>query len=190
MKIYNAFFKPLCDRSVGVVFSLLTLPLILVLLLLIRAGSPGKPIFVQIRVGRFGRHFKIFKLRSMVVNDGRQISADAGDKRVTPIGRFIRKTSLDELPQFWNLALGDMSLIGPRPDLPQQVELYQSWEWAARNQVRPGITGLSQALLRSKATVSQRKRLDLFYASKASFLLDVKIVIKTFQTLFGRDLQT
>lgn len=190
MQVYNDFLKPLSDRLVGLICSILTLPILLLLMALIRLGSPGNPLFVQIRVGRNGQHFKIYKLRSMVINDGRQISADAGDKRVTPIGRIIRKTSLDELPQFWNLAFGDMSLIGPRPDLPQQKELYSDQEWNARHQVKPGVTGLAQALLRSKATVPQRKRLDLFYAEKISVGLDVIIVFKTIKTLFGKNLQT
>ena len=101
------------------------------------------------------------------------------DPRITAIGRFIRRTSLDELPQLLNVLFGEMSIVGPRPDVPAQRSLYTDDEWTVRHSVRPGITGLAQSTLRSEATTEQRKAMDLEYAKNVSFALDVRIILMT-----------
>ncbi|WP_296354646.1 sugar transferase [Ramlibacter sp.] len=149
----------------------------------------GRPVlFRQVRIGRGGREFGMYKFRSMVRNAaavGPYFTA-AGDPRITRVGRFIRRTSIDELPQLFNVLRGDMSLVGPRPDVPAQRALYTEAEWALRCSVRPGITGLAQALLRSAATEQQRRELDLRYAREHTLRLDMKIVGWTFGRLGGR----
>jgi lipopolysaccharide/colanic/teichoic acid biosynthesis glycosyltransferase len=149
----------------------------------------GSPVFFrQVRVGRGGQKFSILKFRSMVMNAeslGGYSTAD-GDPRITRVGRFIRRTSLDELPQLLNVLIGDMSLVGPRPDLPAQRALYEESEWECRHAVRPGITGLAQATLRSDATPEQRKFMDLKYAKQASVKFDLKIILLTFWQVLGK----
>ena len=174
-------------RFVDLLLSLFALallwPLLLLTALLIRLDSPGPVLFRQTRVGRDGQHFSIYKFRSMVVNAETLggFSTQQGDARITRTGRWIRKTSVDELPQLFNVLLGDMSWVGPRPDVPAQRENYTDAEWLARHRVRPGITGLAQALLRSEATPEQRKSLDIQYAEQASVWLDLKILLLTFK---------
>ena len=119
----------------------------------------------------------------MVINAEKQGSyfTQDNDSRITFLGKFLRKTSLDELPQLFNVIKGDMSLVGPRPDVSQQQKLYSKKEWRTRCSVRPGITGLAQATLRSQATVQERKAMDLQYVKKKSFFLDLKIIMMTLQ---------
>lgn len=141
----------------------------------------GPVFFKQRRVGLRGIEFGMYKFRSMTVDAESRggYSTSDGDPRITPVGRFIRRTSLDELPQLINVLMGDMSIVGPRPDVPAQKSLYREDEWMLRNSVRPGITGLAQATLRSEATPEQRKALDLNYARMANLGLDMKIVAWT-----------
>ena len=108
------------------------------------------------------------------------------DPRITFLGKFLRKSSLDELPQLLNVLKGDMSLVGPRPDSLAQKELYSREEWVSRCSVRPGITGLAQATLRSQATIEERKRMDLEYVKNKSFLLDLKILILTVKQILTK----
>ena len=128
-----------------------------------------------------GRIFRIFKFRSMVKNADSIGSFQTldHDSRITRVGIFLRKNSLDELPQLINVLIGDMSIVGPRPDVPQQRELYTDKEWKKRTSVRPGITGLAQAKLRSAATPDQRKMLDLEYVDNLSVMQDFKIILLT-----------
>ncbi|MFD0667643.1 sugar transferase [Ramlibacter sp. MAHUQ-53] len=149
----------------------------------------GRPIlFRQVRVGRGGREFGMYKFRSMVKNAAAigPYHTSANDPRITRTGRFIRRTSLDELPQLLNVLAGDMSLVGPRPDVPAQRALYTEADWAARCSVRPGVTGLAQALLRSEATEAQRLALDLQYVREHSVLMDLKIMLWTAGRLTGK----
>ncbi len=170
-------FDILSAASVMIVSS----PVWLVIAILIKAHDGGPVFYRQIRTGLGGRTFGILKFRSMVQNAdmiGGYSTAD-NDSRITPIGRFIRRTSLDELPQLFNVLRGDMSVVGPRPDVPEQRSLYSAEEFDKRNRVRPGITGLAQATMRSTATPEERKRLDLEYVDQASLLLDMKILALT-----------
>ena len=164
---------------------LLTLPALLVLSPVLLGASlaialkTGRPVlFRQTRVGLGGREFGMYKFRSMqadAASTGPHYT-DAGDPRVTGVGRFIRRTSIDELPQLFNVLRGDMSLVGPRPDVPVQRSLYTQAEWVERCSVRPGITGLAQATVRSDASIGQRLALDLRYVREADFWLDMKIL--------------
>lgn len=173
--------KRLFDITISFLALLILLPVFLLITVAIRLESPGAALFLQERVGRLGRPFSILKFRSMVRNaeklGGYATAAD--DARITGVGRILRKTSLDELPQLINVIRGDMSLVGPRPDVPAQKKDYTEQEWRLRHQVRPGITGLAQARLRSRATSEQRKEMDLYYARNASLWLDIKIIAQT-----------
>lgn len=179
-------------RAMDVVLSLLALlvlsPLLVATSLAIALESGRPVLFRQIRLGLHGREFGMFKFRSMVKNAaaiGPYFTAD-NDPRITRVGRFIRRTSIDELPQLINVLLGDMSLVGPRPDVPAQRSLYSDADWALRCSVRPGITGLAQALYRSDAQGTQRLDADLRYARDHSLWLDARIIWWTLGRLSGR----
>lgn len=180
--------RPLLESSVAVLMLVLLSPLLLVVAVMIAVTSGWPVLFSQARVGLHGRDFRLFKFRSMVIYDQKtgDWSTSTNDSRITPIGKILRASSLDELPQLWNIAIGDMSFIGPRPDVPQQRSLYTNEEWRTRHSVRPGITGLAQATLRSDATPEQRKALDLQYVKENSVGLNVSIVFKTIQQVVLR----
>lgn len=153
------------------------------------ALETGLPVlFRQTRVGLNGREFGMYKFRSMVKNAaqvGPYFTTD-NDPRITRVGRFVRRTSIDELPQLINVLKGEMSLVGPRPDVPAQRSLYTPVDWAQRCSVRPGITGLAQALYRSDSTEAQRLDADLRYTREASLWLDLKICWWTLRRLGGQ----
>lgn len=153
------------------------------------ALETGLPVlFRQTRVGLNGREFGMYKFRSMVKNAaqvGPYFTTD-NDLRITRVGRFVRRTSIDELPQLINVLKGEMSLVGPRPDVPAQRSLYTPVDWAQRCSVRPGITGLAQALYRSDSTEVQRLDADLRYTREASLWLDLKICWWTLRRLGGQ----
>jgi len=166
---------------------LLALPMALVALAI--WAEDGRPVlFGQTRVGLGGRPFRVLKFRSMVINAerlGPQRTAQA-DVRITRIGRVLRRTSLDELPQLINVVRGDMSLVGPRPDVPAQQGDYAPADWTLRCSVRPGMTGLAQALYRSRATPAQRLEADLDYVHHHDLLRDLRILALTVGQLFKR----
>lgn len=153
------------------------------------ALETGLPVlFRQTRVGLNGREFGMYKFRSMVKNAaqvGPYFTTD-NDPRITRVGRFVRRTSIDELPQLINVLKGEMSLVGPRPDVPAQRSLYSAEDWAQRCSVRPGITGLAQALYRSDSTEVQRLEADLRYTREASLWLDLRICWWTLRRLGGQ----
>ena len=162
-------------------------PLLLGAALAIALETGFPVVFRQTRLGLNGREFGMSKFRSMVKNAaqmGPYFTTDK-DPRITRVGRFIRRTSIDELPQLINVLKGDMSLVGPRPDVPVQRSLYTEADWAERCSVRPGITGLAQALYRSEATYEQRLNADLRYAREASIWLDLQILVLTIRRLRG-----
>lgn len=163
-------------------------PLLLVAALAVVLDS-GRPVmFRHLRVGLHGHEFGMFKFRSMVVNAaqiGPWHTAD-NDPRITRVGRFLRRSSIDELPQLLNVLLGDMSLVGPRPDVQAQRTLYTQADWRQRCSVRPGITGLAQALYRSECTLAQRLEADLRYTRHAGVWLDLKIMVWTLSRLSGK----
>lgn len=179
-------------RAMDLTLSLLALPLLAPVMALVALAillESGRPVlFRQQRVGQGDREFGLYKFRSMV-KDAAAVGpyhTAAGDPRVTRVGRFIRRTSLDELPQLLNVLRGEMSLVGPRPDVPAQRALYTPADWRERCSVRPGITGLAQAQLRSAATPEQRLALDLRYVRERSLALDARILVWTLGRLTGR----
>ncbi len=163
-------------------------PLMVLLALAVALESRGGALFRQRRVGLGGREFMILKFRSMVADADKKgpIRTGVGDARITKVGRILRKTSLDELPQLWNVLVGDMSLVGPRPDTPSQESDYSAEEWRERCSVRPGITGLAQATKRSAATPEERLEADLEYARAPSLALDLKILALTVKQVVSR----
>lgn len=180
--------KRLMDVVVSFAALLLLSPVLLAVAIAVMLEDGAPVLFRQVRVGRGGREFGIYKFRSMVKNAAAvgPYHTASDDPRITRIGRFIRRTSLDELPQLLNVLAGDMSLVGPRPDVPAQRTLYTAADWQARCSVRPGITGLAQALLRSAATPQQRLDLDLRYVREHSLGLDLKIIAWTLGRLTGK----
>ena len=165
---------------------LLLSPLMLILALGVRLSSPGPVFFRQERVGYMRRRFYMYKFRSMRVNDSQDTAwTTADDPRRTRFGAFIRRYSLDELPQLWNVLRGDMSLVGPRPELPHFVEQFREEIplYMVKHQVRPGMTGLAQVNgLRGDTSIEQRVRYDIWYIEHWSALLDIRIL---WRTVFG-----
>jgi exopolysaccharide biosynthesis polyprenyl glycosylphosphotransferase len=181
--------------SVGIIF---LFPVFALVSILIKLEDPKGPVFfAQMRIGKNEKPFKMYKFRSMVTNaeellekllDKNEISGAMfkmkDDPRITRIGKFIRKTSIDELPQLFNVLRGDMSLVGPRPPLPREVEDYTSYD-KQRLLVTPGCTGLWQVSGRNSVGFSEMVELDLQYIRESSFLNDIKIIMKTVLVLFG-----
>ncbi|KAA9333835.1 sugar transferase [Adhaeribacter soli] len=181
--MYRKFFKPLLDYCLAGIFLIPALPLLLVLFPVLFFQTKGKPLFRQVRPGYKGRLFTIYKFRTM--NEARDekgnLLPDA--ERLTGFGKFVRKTSLDELPQLFNVLKGDLSLVGPRPLLVEYLELYTP-EQFRRHEVKPGITGWAQVNGRNAVTWERRFELDLWYVNHLSFGLDLKILGLTFLKLF------
>ena len=194
--IYN-LSKKIIDFSLSAVALVILSPLLLIVAILIKLESNGPVIFSQKRVGLNGKEFKMYKFRSMVVNaeelkeklaKQNEMSGPMfkmkDDPRVTKIGKFIRKTSIDELPQLINILKGDMSLVGPRPSLPKEVAEFEPWMLERLN-VKPGLTCYWQVSGRNNIDFIEWMKLDLKYVKDRSFLLDLKLIIKTFSVLFG-----
>lgn len=183
--LYKSIIKPFFDRLFALLLLIVLFPLFLIVAILIKLDSPGPALFIQKRVGKGGKLFSIYKFRSMVVNTSNTFTS-SNDPRITKTGTFIRKTSIDELPQLLNVLKGEMSFIGPRPSLEREEEMYGKENFHKRHLVKPGITGLHQALYRSDSTLRSKVLMDTFYVRKLSFILDVKILIWTFKVVFGR----
>ena len=190
--MYVHFFKRLIDFSVA----LILFPFFCIIYIILEPFyffmDRGPMFYSGKRLGRYGKPFAMHKFRSMRVNapdirlkDGSTYNGD-DDPRVTKLGRFIRKTSLDEIPQILNVLKGDMSLIGPRPDPLDWLDKYKEEEKVFLN-VRPGITGYNQAYYRNSADAQQKIDNDVYYAKNISFALDVKIVFKTIKTVLFRE---
>ena len=196
--------KRAMDIAGSALLLVLFAPLLLVIAAVVKASSQGPVLFKQHRVGQYGRRFTFLKFRSMRADNDPSVHREyvtkliageaeripshaddkgvyklANDKRITPIGRFLRKTSLDELPQFLNVLKGDMSLVGPRPPIPYELAAYQTWHRRRVLEVKPGITGLWQVTGRSRVKFDDMVRLDLRYAMSWSPWLDVKILMRT-----------
>lgn len=186
--------KRLFDFVCSIVGVIILAPMFVIIATLIKLDSPGPVFFTQERLGKGGQPFFIIKFRTMVVNaenmgEGLRVSTER-DPRITRIGRVLRVTSLDELPQLINIIKGEMSLVGPRPPVVYfPYDGYSSYpEWArTRFAVRPGLTGLAQVEVRNTAGWDERIQLDVAYVEEYSLLLDVKIVLKTIRRVFSRD---
>jgi lipopolysaccharide/colanic/teichoic acid biosynthesis glycosyltransferase len=199
-------FSDWIKRALDIVTSLALLvglaPLLLLIATLVRLTSPGPALFKQPRLGEMGKPFRVFKFRTMYIDaaenphyafvtqfikeSGRIRTPATGqpfkltsDPRVTPLGRLLRKTSLDELPQIWNVLRGEMSLVGPRPPIPYEVEHYAPWHRRRVLEAKPGITGLWQVMGRSRTTFDEMVRLDLTYARTRSLWTDLRILLRT-----------
>lgn len=192
--MYKHFFKRIVDICIG----LIALPFVLLIIIccapFIWWTDKGPIFYNATRAGKDYKPFKMFKLRSMYVNspdlknpDGSTFNSD-DDPRVTPIGRFMRKTSIDEFPQFLNILTGDMSFIGPRPKLWSPDLRLEDMPEDYRDSylVKPGITGYAQAYYRNSITQDEKFHWDAYYAKRISFWLDVKIIIKTFVSVIAR----
>lgn len=184
--MYRAFFKRVIDFSVALVALLLILPILLVVaIVLYFANKEAGVFFIQERPGKNGKLFKILKFKTMTEArdaDGNLLPDEA---RLTRMGRFVRSTSIDELPQLLNVLKGDMSLIGPRPLLPQYLPLYTP-EQARRHEVRPGITGWAQVHGRNAISWSEKFRLDVWYVDHLSLRTDMRVIGMTIQKVFMR----
>jgi lipopolysaccharide/colanic/teichoic acid biosynthesis glycosyltransferase len=162
-------------------------PVLALAALAVKLGDGGPVLFKQTRVGKDGKDFELLKLRTMVVGaetKGAGYAVERGDSRITRVGRFLRRTSLDELPQLWNVVRGEMSVIGPRPTLRYQVEKYSERQ-RKRLDVLPGITGWAQIHGRASLSWDERIELDVWYVENRSPWLDLKIIAKTPRALFG-----
>lgn len=185
------FMKRVVDILVAIIGSILVAPVALLVALAIRLTSRGPVIFAQERVGQYGRSFILYKFRTMV--DGAEsqtgpiLSNGKRDSRVTPLGRILRATRLDELPQLWNVLKGDMSLVGPRPERPHFVRKYEREipSYAQRHLVRPGITGLAQVHGTYHTDARDKLRFDLIYVSHRSWLLDANVMLRTAQVVMS-----
>lgn len=191
--MYRNFFKGLIDFTLSLIATIILSPIMLIIAIAIKIDSKGPVLFLQERLGKDGKVFKIIKFRTMVVNaenigDGLSIKSE-NDDRITKVGKFLRKTSLDELPQFINILKGDMSLIGPRPPatyFPHKIEDYPE-EQFKRFEVKPGITGLAQVRVRNNATWDEKIEIDLEYISKITFINDLKIVFQTIKIILSHE---
>jgi len=195
--------KRLFDIVLSLVFLIILSPIILLITILIKMDSIGPVFYKQTRIGEYGKSFEMIKFRSMRIgapqNDHKEYTTRliqenvdptnftgvnngslkrSVDPRITPFGAFIRRFSLDELPQFFNVAIGDMSLVGPRPPLPYEVDVYEQWH-RRRLEVLPGITGLWQVTARNQVSFDEMVRLDIEYIDNYSMWMDVKIILQT-----------
>ena len=183
--MYRRFMKRLIDIVLSGIFIVVFALPMLIIAVIIKIDNPGPAIFKQERVGLNGKVFHIYKFRSMRVNaehTGSGVYSGKGDPRVTRVGKVLRALSLDELPQFFNVIRGDMSFIGPRPPLtyhPWPIDQYSD-EQRRMFDVRPGITGYAQINGRKNVEWNERIRLNVWYVDNISFVLDVKILFKTF----------
>ena len=204
-KRYSDFLKRGVDIAVSSVMLLLLIPIFGAIALLVKMTSSGPVFFCHKRVGRYGKLFNFYKFRSMKTNNDYTIHRNyvvelingspnaqqsnglyklAGDPRITPLGRILRRTSLDELPQFANVLLGEMSLVGPRPPLPYEFDCYRAWHKRRVMELKPGLTGLWQIRGRSRTTFDEMVRMDLRYARTQSLWLDIKILLQTPAAMF------
>ena len=191
------FFKRVIDVVCSLVGLLVLSPVLIIISILIKLESDGPIIFSQDRIGYEGQKFKMYKFRSMVVNaeelkkklsEQNEMSGPMfkmkNDPRVTKVGKFIRKTSIDELPQLINILKGEMSLVGPRPSLPKEVKEFEPW-MMERLEVKPGLTCYWQVSGRNSINFEDWMKLDIKYVRERSFWGDIKLILKTVFVLFG-----
>ncbi|AKC24121.1 UDP-galactose phosphate transferase [Flavobacterium psychrophilum] len=176
--MYKLFIKQIIDFLVSLVAVVILTPLLLIITIGLFFANNGKPFFFQLRPGKNGKIFKIIKFKTMNEAKDAQGNLLSDAERLTPIGKFVRKTSLDEIPQLLNVLNGDMSLIGPRPLLPQYLHLYNNFQ-NRRHEVKPGITGWAQVNGRNAISWDKKFELDVWYVDHISFSLDFKILYLT-----------
>ena len=184
--MYNPFFKRVFDFLLALIGMLLFAPVFMVVTIGLFIANQGKPFFFQLRPGKNGKIFKIIKFKTM--NDKKDEAGNllSDEKRLTKIGIFVRKTSLDEIPQLINVLKGEMSLIGPRPLLPEYLPLYDAVQ-SHRHNVKPGITGWAQVNGRNAISWKQKFEYDVWYVENLSFWLDLKIFFLTLKKVIIRE---
>ena len=184
--MYKKYIKSIFDFSIAFVAFFFLLPVFVIVLVGLYIANQGKPFFFQLRPGINEKTFKIIKFKTM--NDKKDVDGNLlpDANRLTKIGQFVRKTSLDEIPQLINVLKGDMSLIGPRPLLPEYLPLYNETQ-KRRHEVKPGITGWAQVNGRNAISWQQKFEYDIWYVNHVSFLLDCKIVYSTIYKVFKRE---
>ena len=176
--MYKNFIKPVIDFVLALVGFLFLSPVFVLVTIGLFFANDGKPFFFQLRPGKNGKIFKIIKFKTMTDKKDENGNLLPDADRLTKIGSFVRKTSLDEIPQLLNVIKGDMSLVGPRPLLPKYLELYNDFQ-RRRNEVKPGITGWAQVNGRNSISWEKKFEYDVWYVDNVSFLLDIKILIMT-----------
>lgn len=185
--MYQCFFKRLFDIVLSLTAIIVLSPILVVLSVLLFFANEGAGVFfLQPRPGYKGKIFKVIKFKTMNDKRGADGKLLVDTLRITPVGQFVRNTSLDELPQLFNVLKGDMSLIGPRPLLVKYLPLY-SKEQMRRHDVRPGITGWAQCHGRNAMTWGKKFELDVWYVNHISFLTDLKVILHTIKTVLSRD---
>lgn len=197
------FVKRAFDFIVALVAIVAISPLLLIISAIVYLGDPGPVIYGQVRIGKNGKAFKMWKFRSMYKNADKMLDQLTdeqrqqyitefkidNDPRITPVGNFLRKTSLDELPQLFNVLCNDMSLVGPRPLIESEIQTYYADMFDTLLSVKPGVTGYWQAYARNNATYQsgQRQQMEMYYVNNASIMLDIKILFRTFASVLRRD---
>jgi len=184
--MYNPYIKRILDFSIALLGLLLLSPLLLFVTFGLAIANNGKPFFFQLRPGKNGKIFKIVKFKTMNDKKDHEGNLLPDAKRLTKIGSFVRKTSLDELPQLINVLKGEMSLIGPRPLLVEYLPLY-SEEQNRRHEVKPGITGWAQVNGRNAISWEDKFKYDVWYVDNASFLVDMRILFLTIKKVLGSE---
>jgi len=184
--MYQDYFKRIIDFTLALAGLLILLPVFFIVSIVLVIANQGKLFFLQSRPGREGDLFKIIKFRTMNDKRGSDGALLPDSSRLTTVGAFVRRTSLDELPQLLNVVKGDMSFVGPRPLLPEYLPLY-SKEQARRHEVRPGITGWAQVNGRNAISWQQKFNLDTWYADHVSFWLDMKIMVLTIKKVIVKE---
>jgi lipopolysaccharide/colanic/teichoic acid biosynthesis glycosyltransferase len=184
--MYKIYIKSITDFCISLLVLIVASPILILITLLLFFSNKGKPFFFQLRPGKNDKIFKIIKFKTM--NDKKESEGNllSDAKRLTKVGAFVRKTSLDEIPQLINVIKGDMSLIGPRPLLPEYLPLYNESQ-NRRHEVKPGITGWAQVNGRNLISWQQKFDCDIWYVENISFLLDCKIVFLTIKKVFKRE---
>lgn len=190
--MYNNYFKRFFDLLFGIMLMPIITIFTLLLLIIVQMDDRGPVFYKSKRLGKKKKRFNIIKFRSMKVNapdlrndDGSTFSSN-NDTRITHVGKFIRKTSIDELPQVINVIKGDMSFVGPRPDTVEALNIYEGNQ-IKKLDVRPGITGYNQAYFRNSISQKEKFENDLYYVNNISFLFDIKIILKTIQSVLIRE---
>jgi len=184
--MYPFFIKPILDFCIALFGILIALPILILTALLLAITNNGNPFFFQIRPGRHEKLFKIIKFKTMTDAKGVHENLLPDNQRLTRVGSFIRKTSLDEIPQLFNVLKGEMSLIGPRPLLPEYLPLYNDIQ-KKRHQVRPGITGWAQVNGRNSIGWEEKFILDVYYVNNFSFAMDLKVLFLTIKKVLLRE---
>jgi lipopolysaccharide/colanic/teichoic acid biosynthesis glycosyltransferase len=181
--MYSVFFKRSIDFFLAIFGLLFLSPFFVVAAIGLYFANQGKPFFFQLRPGKNGKIFKIIKFKTMNDKNDELGNLLSDDQRLTKIGKFVRKTSLDEIPQLLNVIKGDMSLIGPRPLLPEYLPLYDEVQ-KRRHEVKPGITGWAQVNGRNAISWQQKFEYDVWYVENLTFILDIKILLLTIMKVF------